>query len=108
MREPPRHVVGKRDAGNMTCSCRGGDELCPLCRDGLFAQLRGAAACRGENWAASVGKRRPMLNARPWPRYEGRAADLARSKVADLTRDPQLREQLAVELATWAARRWNT
>ena len=32
---------------------------------------------------------------------------IARSKVADLTRDPELREMLAVELATWAARRWS-
>lgn len=49
-----------------------------------------------------------MLRAKPWPPYEGRAAELARAKVADLTRDPKLREQLAVELAAWAARRWGT
>lgn len=92
----------------MTCLCRGANELCALCRDGLFAQLRGAAACRGENWASRIGDRRPMLKAKPWPSYEGRAADLARSKVRDLTRDPELREMLAVELATWAARKWRS
>ena len=90
----------------VTCSCRSAAELCKLCREGLFAQLRGAAACRGERWASSVGERKPMLRARPWPKHEGRAADLARSKISDLTRDPELREMLAVELASWAARRW--
>jgi hypothetical protein len=48
-----------------------------------------------------------MLRARPWPAYDGVAADIARRKIADLTRDPELREMLAVELATWAARRWS-
>jgi hypothetical protein len=46
-----------------------------------------------------------MLRAKPWPAHEGRAADIARSNVANLTRDPELREMLAVQLATWA-RRW--
>lgn len=90
----------------MLCPCRATETLCQLCREGLFAQLRGAAACRGERWASTVGERKPMLRAKPWPAYEGRAAAIALRKVADLTRDPKLREQLAVELATWAARRW--
>ena len=90
----------------MTCTCRSAAELCGLCREGLFAQLRGTAARRGELWADDVGRRRPMLRARPWPSHEGRAAELAIAKVADMTRDPELREQLAREVTAWAARRW--
>jgi hypothetical protein len=59
-----------------------------ICSEGQLAQLRGAAASRGERWASSV-ERKPMLRARPWPAHDGRAADIARSKVADLTRDSE-------------------
>lgn len=47
-----------------------------------------------------------MPDDRPWPSYAGRARDIARRKVEDLTNDPGLREALAMELAYWAARRW--
>ncbi len=44
----------------------------------------------------------------PWPAHDGRAAAIARRKVADLTRDRRLVELLAAELARWAAKRWLT
>ncbi len=75
------------------------------CSDDAFAQLRGVAACRGEVWAMDVARRAPI--ARPWPSYEGRAAELARGKVGDLTPDPALADRLAREVAHWAARWWS-
>lgn len=89
----------------MLCPCRAGAELCQLCREGLYAQLRGAAACRGERWAtdlAAAGVGRGLA----WPEGSDKMLAIARLKVADLTRDRQLLELLAVELAAWAARRW--
>jgi hypothetical protein len=74
---------------------------------GLFEQLRGPLHTVASRWASTVGECKPMLRARPWPAHHGRAADIARIKVADLTRDPELREMLAAELATWAANRWS-
>ena len=41
---------------------------------------------------------------RPWRPHDGRAAELALEKVRDLTKDMRLLEQLAAELARWAAR----
>ena len=89
----------------MQCGCPR-EHLCERCNDDAFAQLRGVAACRGEVWAMDVARRAPF--ARPWPAYEGRAADLARGKVGDLTSDPALADRLARELAHWAARWWRT
>lgn len=89
----------------MLCPCRAGDVLCDLCRDGLYAQLRGVAACRGERWAVYLAKRND-LRGQPWPEGSDKVLAIARVKVADLTRDPQLLELLAEELAAWAARRW--
>jgi len=71
----------------------------------LFAQLRGAAGCRGERWAATVGIGASRCSERSRGRRTRQAAELAPAKVADLTRDPKLREQLAMELARGAARR---
>lgn len=71
----------------------------------MRAHLRGVAACRGEAWASSVAARRPGLRA-AWPAYDGKAADLARRKVADLSRDERLRDVLARICHAWAARRW--
>ncbi len=66
--------------------------------------MRGTAAVRGELWSEKVARLVP--SGKPWPAHEGRAADIARRKVADLASDPRLAELLAVELAKWAARRW--
>lgn len=87
------------------CDCPR-DQLCPLCFDGSWQNLRGAAATRGEVWADQVAK--VIDRSRPWPAHEGRAAAIARSKVEDLSRDPRLVEQLAAELARWAAKRWES
>jgi len=78
--------------------------LCDRCRDALFSQLRGTAACRGEAWADRVAAY--VAPARVWPPHEGRTADIARRLVRDLARDRRLLEMLAGELAAWAARRW--
>jgi hypothetical protein len=81
------------------------DKLCDQCVADSFAQLRGVAACRGEHWATSVAARCHTKQA--WPRHEGRAAQIARTKVDDLARDDRLVEMLAGEAARWAARRWS-
>lgn len=85
------------------CGCPR-DALCPLCYSGAFANLRGTSACRGEVWAQRVA--RVVDRALPWPPHAGKAAAIARDKVADLTLDPRLLEALAMELARWAARWW--
>lgn len=76
-----------------------------MCREGLFAQLRGAAACRGERWAVELALD-PRLRGRTWPTGSDKLLAIARVKVADLTRDAKLLELLAAELVEWAARRW--
>lgn len=87
------------------CNCPR-DRLCDLCYQGAWDNLRGVAATRGEVWADDVARRVRTLQA--WPRFAGRTAAIARGKVEDMTRDPRLREDLAIELASWAARRWAT
>lgn len=84
------------------CGCPR-DQLCDLCFQGSWENLRGVAATRGEVWAMAVA-RRVRLD-RPWP-DSGRAAAIARRKVEDLSRDRRLRAALAAELARWAARWW--
>jgi hypothetical protein len=88
----------------MIICCPRVDELCERCRSALFEQLRGVAACRGILWAERVHARCP--DARPWPPFEGRCADLVRRKVQDLARDQTLRELLAEVVAREAARWW--
>ena len=85
------------------CDCPR-DRLCRLCFEGAFANLRGTSACRGEVWAQRVAQ--VIDRKRPWPSHDGKAAAIARDKVADLAIDPRLREELAAELARWAARWW--
>lgn len=87
----------------MTCGCPR-DALCMMCVEDGFMQLRGVAATRAHVWAEKVARLAP--SAQPWPAHEGRAADIARRKVADLTRDPRLAEMLAAELARYAAITW--
>ena len=79
--------------------------LCVLHRAGLFDQLKGTVACRGEVWADAVAARRPRMIGQPWPEGD-RMLAIARGKVRDLAKDERLLEMLAVELARWAARRW--
>lgn len=87
----------------MLCPCLQ-DNLCEPCRSSRFSQLRGVAANRGEDWAERVAREVP--HGKAWPPHDGRAADIARGLASDLTRDPQLLELLAAELALWAAKRW--
>lgn len=86
------------------CSCPR-DRLCDGCLESGFDQLKGVGACRGEAWAMRVAAR--VGRSRPWPSYEGRAAELAATQVEDLTADPRLRALLAAQVAGWAARWWN-
>lgn len=44
---------------------------------------------------------------RPWPRFDGRCATIARLKVADLAEDPALQERLAERLVDGANYSWN-
>ena len=85
------------------CECPR-ENLCQLCRQGLWDNLKGTAATRGEAWADHVA--RAVGRDRPWPAFEGRCADIAKRKVADLARDPMLLEMLAAELWIWAGYRW--
>lgn len=97
-----------RGAVSATCSsCVSTSELCKLCRGGWFDQLKGVAACRGEVWADELA-RDPKLARLPWPIGSEKVTTIARTKVADLTHDPELLELLAGELAKWAERRWAT
>lgn len=86
------------------CGCPR-DQLCDLCRAGLFDNLRGTAACRGERWADEVA--RVVPRDRPWPAWNDRVAAIARRKVEDMARDERLLVLFAAELATWAAKRWD-
>ncbi len=85
------------------CGCPR-DQLCDLCFQGSWENLRGVAATRGEVWAMAVARR--THTDRPWPSGSPKVAAIARTKVADLSRDPRLLEVLAAELARWAARWW--
>lgn len=90
------------------CDCPR-SRLCSSCVRDTFAQLRGVAACRGEVWADAVAARLAELGAkrpREWPPFAGRVRAIAMLKIEDLAHDTQLREQLAAEVARWAARRW--
>jgi hypothetical protein len=87
----------------VVCDCPR-DRLCEICLARAWDTLRGVAATRGEVWAEDIARRVGLRKA--WPGYDGLAAAIAARKVADLSEDPRLRARLAVELARWAARRW--
>jgi hypothetical protein len=87
------------------CSCDP-TRRCPACVDQAMMWFSGMAALRGGRWAEDVARRRPGLLRRPWPPNDGRAAELARAKVRDLSEDPGVVDRLAVKLAEHAARRW--
>lgn len=91
--------------GAIVCSCPR-DNLCPSCVNQALMWFSGMACSRGITWAESVARRDRSLLQRPWPAHEGRAAALARDKVADLSRDPKVIERLAMELSERAAKRW--
>jgi hypothetical protein len=88
----------------VTCACPR-SSLCEACRDQLLFHHRGIAAARGHWWARDVAGRMPVTS--PWPPFEGRCAEIARRKVADLSSDPLVAEQLAKWLVEEAARTWH-
>lgn len=106
-RDRARATEGRRRARRAVIGCCESANLCELHRVGMFEQLRGVASTRGEVWADTVAARRPRMVGQPWPVKSPRMMSIARSKVADLAHDERLLELLAVELASWAARRWD-
>jgi hypothetical protein len=84
------------------------DALCDSCLGTLITQHRGVAACRGDTWAGAVARRRPRARGTPWPVYEGKAAAIARGKVADLGIDPRLIDALARICNEQAGRAWTS
>jgi hypothetical protein len=90
---------------HVVCTCPR-DNLCHDCLGRSVTWLSGVAAARGHHWASSVAERRPDLLARPWPALDGRAAEIAASKVVDLGGDPRLFAQLLARLDQEARRRW--
>jgi hypothetical protein len=91
--------------GAIVCDC-GRDNLCRDCFSQAIMWFSGMACSRGIAWAESVARRDAQLLRRPWPVHDGRAAELARGKVADLSRDPRVIDRLAVDVTERAARRW--
>lgn len=86
------------------CSCAP-TALCDACLEADLGSMRGVARARGQWWAERViaaGRDR----SRAWWPHEGRAAELAREHVANLSQDERLLDRLAAECATEAARRW--
>lgn len=87
------------------CGCPR-DQLCDVCFQGSWENLRGVAATRGEVWAMDLARR--MRIDQPWPDGSPKVLAISRRKVADLSRDGRLLEELAAELARWAARWWRS
>jgi len=89
----------------IVCDCPR-DEKCKTCFAQAIMWFGGMARERGVRWAESVARRQPRHLAQPWPHNEGRPAELARAKVADLSEDPRIVERLAANVAEAAERRW--
>lgn len=89
----------------IVCGCPR-TELCHDCVRRHLDWSRGVALSRGYAWASSVAERRPDLLVLPWPALEGRAAELAASKVVDLTEDQRVFARLLEVLDAEARRRW--
>jgi hypothetical protein len=80
------------------------DPLCDQCLEEHRVHLSGVAQCRGEAWARAIARVIPIDS--PWPVTEKMRA-IAVRKVSDLTGDLRLREVLADDCVTGAARWWN-
>jgi len=81
------------------------NQLYPACHNQALMWFSGRAASRGIAWAESVARRRPTLLWQPWPAHDGRAAELARTKLADLADDPRVVDLLCKDVSAHAARR---
>jgi hypothetical protein len=77
--------------------------LCPNCRDDEYRYRKPTAERRGAAWAESVARRQPYLvKNEPWPMYnEPKVRPIARAKVADLSLDGRVCDQLSI--ACWQA-----
>lgn len=79
--------------------------LCDACVAADIDHLRGVARSRGMAWAQDVARELPNRKT-PWPPFDGKCARIARLKVLNLSRDDRVREQLARECHSDAARWW--
>jgi hypothetical protein len=90
------------------CTCRGRIPRCDVCF-GLAKRARASAACRaGYEWALRVAKatyRGVWPPPEPWPTQRARARAL--SLAEDISRDPRIRDHLAVEINMAAKRVWD-
>jgi hypothetical protein len=93
------------------CTCRGKSPRCGVCASQALQYHRGTLDERALDWAERSararwdGKTWPPAPAR-WPPRQGRVADIAAAKVADLARDPGIAERLAVALHLRAKGLW--
>jgi hypothetical protein len=91
--------------GPPDCTCALTVPRCDAClRQALYYQSS-TAWVRGENWAKSVAAR--VGTDRPWPPYEGKVVDIARSKIKDsASGDERITDALARECHRFAERTW--
>lgn len=86
------------------CTCPD-TELCASCFGRALLAALGQAAVIGQCWAERVC--RGELRARDaWPEHDERTLAIARRKVASLTRDPRMIEELARACSSAAAAWW--
>ena len=90
----------------MFADCCAIDQLCDTCLGAIFATLRGVAMCRADTWVSELAIRRraPWV---PWPVESTKVREHAVGRIADLSRDVRLRDLLATELISWAAKQWD-
>ena len=62
--------------------------------------------CRADTWVSELAIRRraPWV---PWPLDSVKVRQHAVGRVVDLSRDLRLRDLLATELISWAAKQWD-
>jgi hypothetical protein len=87
------------------CTCDGRSPRCQACIDRALYYLGSTAHVRGEDWARRVAAAGHAD--KPWPPFEGKAAEIARRLVRDLDRDDEAtREALARRCHAGAVREW--
>jgi hypothetical protein len=93
------------EEGTFVCDCPC-NRRWSACVNYALMWFGGMACSRGIAWAESVARQRPKLLPRTWPAHEGRAAERARRKVANLFEDMRVIDLLAVDVSKHAARTW--
>jgi hypothetical protein len=86
------------------CGCSS-DQLCGMCLESRFMQLKGVAASRAHRWVHDLARRVPASH--QWPAGSERMLRLAKCEVSDLAKDARLLEMLAKECVEAAEREWN-